>query len=326
MYNQENPTKVNQTNSLAPSDGIAVLEPRRNSPGMTTGYDRPHPGQNPYPKCDSTIIPNLAAVKAKQKATWESGDFGRIARGIESAAEEFMARKPLRRGSSVLDVACGTGNLAVIAARQGCLVQGIDIAANLINQAQARANKDGLSIYFQEADAEELPFADARFDLVVSMFGVMFTPQPNVAAAELLRVTKPGGQVALANWTPEGFIGKMFNVFKAHLPPPPAGVPSPMGWGDAATVRSRLQHGFSSVRLTRRIAMMHYPFTPAETVEFFRQYYGPTQRAFASLDVSAQAALRRDLVELQTAHNTAGMHHTTEVAAEYLEVVATRSA
>ena len=129
----------------------------------------------------------------------------------------------------------------------------------------------------------------------------------------------------MANWTPEGFIGKMFKVFKAHLPPPPAGVPSPMGWGDEATVRSRLRHGFAEVRLTRRIALMRYPFPPAETVEFFRQYYGPTQRAFASLDTAAQAALRRDLVELQTAHNIATTPGTTEVAAEYLEVVAVRS-
>jgi hypothetical protein len=129
----------------------------------------------------------------------------------------------------------------------------------------------------------------------------------------------------LANWTPEGFIGKMFKVFKAHLPPPPAGVPSPMGWGDEATVRTRLQQGFTDVRFTRRMAMMRYPFPPAETVEFFRQYYGPTQQAFAALDGSAQAALRRDLVELQTSNNTARMHDTTEVAAEYLEVVAIRS-
>jgi len=150
------------------------------------------------------------------------------------------------------------------------------------------------------------------------------TGQP-IAAAELRRVTRPGGIVAMANWTPEGFIGKMFNVFKAHLPPPPAGVPSPMGWGNETTVRLRLRHGFAVVGLNRRIALMRYPFPPAETVEFFRQYYGPTQRAFASLDASAQAALRRELVELQTANNIATAADTTEVAAEYLEIVAVRS-
>jgi SAM-dependent methyltransferase len=274
---------------------------------------------------NSPTIPNLAAVKARQKAMWEAGDFGQIARSIENVAEEFMARQSLRRGSKVLDVACGTGNLAVIAARQGCVVHGIDIAANLIAQAQARAAEDGLNIYFQEADAEALPFADSRFDLTVSMFGVMFAPRPEIAAAELRRVTRSGGQIALANWTPEGFIGKMFQIFKAHVPPPPVGVPSPMGWGDEVAVRERLQSGFTDVRLTRRIALMRYPFTPAETVEFFRLYYGPTQKAFASLDAPAQAALRRDLVELQTANNIATTSGTTEVAAEYLEVIAVRS-
>jgi len=251
-------------------------------------------------------------------------DFGQIAPTIENVAEEFMARQPLRPGAEVLDAACGTGNLAVIAGRGGCVVSGIDIASNLIGQARARAAEEGLRINFMEADAEALPFVDGQFDLVVSMFGVMFAPRPNVAAAELLRVTKPGGQVALANWTSEGFIGKMFKVFKAHLPPPPNGIPSPMDWGDAATVYSRLRHGFADVRLTRRIALMRYPFPPAETVEFFRQYYGPTQRAFAALDASAQVALRRDLVELQTAYNTAEIPYATEVAAEYLEVIAVR--
>jgi 2-polyprenyl-3-methyl-5-hydroxy-6-metoxy-1,4-benzoquinol methylase len=288
-------------------------------------FEHSKAGQDANAYVDSTIIPNLEAVKARQKATWESGDFGQIARTIENVAEEFMALQPLQPGLQVLDVACGTGNLAVIAARRGCVVSGIDIASNLIDQARARATTEGLRIDFKEGDAESLPFAGCQFDLVVSMFGVMFAPRPNVAAAELLRVTKPGGQVALANWTPRSFLGKMFSVFKAHLPPPPAGVPSPMGWGDEATVRSRLRQGFSDVRLTRRIALMRYPFPPAETVEFFGKYYGPTQRAFASLDASAQAALQRDLVELQTSNNIAKTPDTTEVAAEYLEVVAVRS-
>jgi len=155
------------------------------------------------------------------------------------------------------------------------------------------------------------------------MFGVMFTPQPDMATAEMRRVTRRGGLIALDNWTPEGFIGKMFKVFKAHLPPP-VGVPSPMAWGDEAMVRERLQHGFTDVRLTRRIALMRYPFPPAATVEFFRQYYGPTLKAFAALDSTSQVALHRDLVELQTAHNIAKTPGTTEVAAEYLEVIATR--
>lgn len=272
----------------------------------------------------AVAIPNLQTIKARQKATWESGDFGEIAHSIENAAEEFMARQSLHSGLRVLDVACGTGNLAVIAAQNGCQTSGIDIAANLIAQARTRAAIAGLRIDYTEGDAESLPVADAQFDLTTSMFGVMFAPRPDVVVAELHRVTRPGGRIALANWTPEGFIGKMFQVFKAHLPPPPAGIPSPMSWGDEATVRERLREGFSDVRLTRRTARMFYPFPPAETVEFFRRYYGPTLKAFESLHPAAQDSLRNALVELQTSHNISQTPGTTEVAAEYLEITATR--
>lgn len=284
----------------------------------------PVPVQTPTRPSEAPALPDLAALKSKQKATWEAGDFGQVARTIENVAAEFMARQTYANGAQVLDLACGTGNLAVIAARRGAKVRGIDIAENLIAQARTRAAVEGLRIDYQQGDAEALPYADSSFDLVVSMFGVMFTPRPAVAAAEMRRVTRPGGRIAMANWTPGGFIGKMFQVFKAHLPPPPAGVPSPMGWGDEPTVQARLQQGFTDLSLTRRIALMRYPFPPAETVDFFRQYYGPTHKAFAALDADAQAALRRDLVELQTAHNIATIPGTTEIAAEYLEVVAVR--
>ncbi|HEY0551414.1 MAG TPA: class I SAM-dependent methyltransferase [Verrucomicrobiae bacterium] len=276
------------------------------------------------PSASHSSIPNLEAIKAKQKATWEAGDFGQIARSIENVAEEFMMRQPLRPGLRVLDAACGTGNLAVLAAARGCEVTGVDIAQNLINQARLRAAEENLRIEYTEGDVEALPFADEQFDLVVSMFGVMFAPRPALVVDELRRVTKPGGRIALANWTPEGFIGKMFNVFKAHLPPPPVGVPSPMAWGNEPTVQERLQDGYTDVQLIRRIALMRYPFPPVETVEFFRRYYGPTQKAFAALDDSAQAVLRRDLEQLQTTHNAASIPGTTEVAAEYLEVIAVR--
>jgi 2-polyprenyl-3-methyl-5-hydroxy-6-metoxy-1,4-benzoquinol methylase len=312
-------------NNLWPLMIKTLSNPRTKSHEISTRNVHSSPEQEMNPDLDSTTIPNLEAIKVRQKAMWESGDFGQIARTIENVAEEFMARQPHQSGSRVLDVACGTGNLAILAARRGCVVSGIDIASNLIGQARTRAAVEGLSIDFKEGDAEALPFVGGQFELVVSMFGVMFAPRPSVVAAELARVTRPGGHVALANWMPEGFLGKMFSVFKAHLSPPPTGVPSPMDWGDEATVRSRLRHGFADLRLTRRIALMRYPFPPAETVEFFRQYYGPTQRAFASLDDSAQAALRRDLVELQTANNIAKTPDTTEVAAEYLEIVALRN-
>ena len=267
---------------------------------------------------------DLQTIKARQKATWESGDFGEVAKTIMPVAEEFIARLPLRTGMRVLDVACGSGNLAMAATRRGCKAKGVDIAANLIAQARERAATEGLDIEFREGDAEALPYADSEFDAVVTMFGAMFAPRPEVVAAELLRVTKPGGFIAMANWTPEGFIGKMFEVFKRHLPPPPVGVPSTMLWGHEAVVRERLA-AFSGLELARRIAVMRYPFPPAETVDFFRRYYGPTGKAFDALSVEAQSALRRDLVELQTTHNSATVPGTTEAQAEYLEVVATRA-
>jgi hypothetical protein len=156
------------------------------------------------------------------------------------------------------------------------------------------------------------------------MFGAMFAPRPETVAAELFRVTKPGGFVAMANWTPEGFLGKMFEVFKRHLPPPPSGIPSIMLWGHEPTVRERLT-AFANVKLERRIAAMRYPFPPAETVDFFRRYYGPTGKAFDALDADAQTALWRELVELQTKHNSANTPDATEARAEYLEVVAMRA-
>src|ERR1051326_7414442 len=182
--------------------------------------------------------PDIQTIKARQKATWESGDFGEVAKLIMPIAEEFMSRIDLHSGMKVLDAACGTGNLAVIAARRGCTASGLDIAANLIAQARERAREQSLDIEFIEGDAEAMPYPDGSFDVVLSMYGVMFAPRPDRVVNELCRVTKPGGFIALANWTPEGFIGKMFTVFARHLPPP-AGLPSPLLWGNEDVVASR---------------------------------------------------------------------------------------
>jgi SAM-dependent methyltransferase len=269
------------------------------------------------------LAPDIQSLKARLKATWESGDFGQVATFLTRVAEEFMGRIELRRGMRVLDAACGTGNLAVIAARRGCVTSGLDIAANLIAQARERAQRESLDIEFTEGDAEAMPYPDASFDAVVSMYGVMFAPRPERVVAELERVVKPGGLIALANWTPTGFIGKMFAVVARHLPPP-AGLPSPLLWGDEATVRARFNGTIQELRLTRQTARMCFPFAPAGTVDFFRRYYGPTLRAFGALEPAGQSALRRDLIDLQSRHNVAARPGETDTPAEYLEIHARR--
>jgi SAM-dependent methyltransferase len=266
---------------------------------------------------------DIQSIRARQKATWESGDFGQVAKYIMPLAEQFMSRIELRPGMRVLDAACGTGNLAVIAARRGCTTKGLDIASNLVAQARERAGAESLDIEFTEGDAESMPYPDASFDAVVSMYGVMFAPQPDRVASELIRVTKPGGLIAMANWTPGGFIGKMFAVFGRHLPP--TGLPSPLLWGDETVVRTRFNGTINSLIMTRQMAHMCYPFDPAGTVDFFRRYYGPTQRAFAALSAEGQTALMRDLVELQTRNNVSTRQGETDTPAEYLEVQARRS-
>ena len=186
------------------------------------------------------------------RATWTSGDFGRIAKGYERGSGEFIARLGFDPDEPVLDVACGTGNLSLPAARIGAAVTGIDIAPNLIAQAQARAAADGLVIRFDVGDAENMPYADGAFHTAVTMFGAMFAPRPERAAAELLRVVRPGGRIAMANWTPSGFIGEMLRITVGYVPAP-AGIPSPLLWGTDDAVRARLEAGVSSLSLTRRL-------------------------------------------------------------------------
>src|SRR5215207_5148279 len=237
--------------------------------------------------------PDVDALKAKLRATWIAGDFGQIAKPLAAEAEKFINNLGLKPGMKVLDVACGSGNLALPAARAGAVVTGVDIAANLLEQARARAEAEGLTIRFDAGDAESLPYPDASFDVVVSMFGAMFAPRPELVAAELVRVCRPGGRIAMANWTPEGFIGQMFKLGGKYVAPPP-GMPPPVKWGDEQTVRERLRDGVADLQLTRRMCSFDYPFPPAEVVEFFRKYYGPTQRTFDALDADGQAALRSD--------------------------------
>lgn len=260
-------------------------------------------------------------LKTRLKTTWMTGDYDVFARYMEKDAEVFYQRLGITPGTRLLDVGCGAGQLALIAARAGAKVTGCDIATNWLEQARTRAAAEGLEITFEEGDAEALPYEDAQFDAVTSMFGAMFAPRPELVAAELTRVCRPGGTIAMANWTPGGFVGQMFKTIARHIAP--SGMPSPALWGDEATVRERFSDGIATLKTTPRLYRLEYPFPPDAVVEFFRVNYGPMTRAFASLDASGQKVLRSELIRLWAEHNAAA-GNTTLVAAEYLEVVATR--
>lgn len=269
----------------------------------------------------STEVLERDGLKRRLQHTWMAGDYDRFSRYMEASAREFYERLNLAPGSRLLDVGCGSGQLALMAAKDGLDVTGVDIAINWVERARDRAKAEGLSVRFEEADAESLPFEDATFDTVVSLIGAMFAPHPDRVARELLRVCTPGGTVAMANWTPQGFVGEMFKTVSKFIAP--SGMPSPTLWGDETTVRDRLGKGTSELQLNRRMYTFSYPFSPAEVVEFFRLYYGPTHLAFDSLTVDGQDRLRRELETLWSSHNRGGSGSTV-VFAEYLEVIGIR--
>ncbi|HEY0306720.1 MAG TPA: class I SAM-dependent methyltransferase [Acidobacteriaceae bacterium] len=266
----------------------------------------------------------LQQIKESMRATWMAGDFGIVAKTISAGAESFVGSLNVPSGAHVLDVACGTGNLAIPLARQGAIVTGVDIATNLLEQARERSAAEDLAVKFDEGDAEQLPYADASFDVVVSMFGAMFAPRPELVAAELARVLKPGGLLAMANWNPTSFSGQMFQVGSRHVPPH-SGIAPPVLWGDESTVRERLAHGFRDIKTELIPINFELPTSPAGAVAFFRKYFGPTQVAFNHLDEAGQSVLAADLESLWTSANIApdpAIH--TLVRNEYLKVTATR--
>jgi SAM-dependent methyltransferase len=270
-----------------------------------------------------SIEPSLDRLKQAMRKNWMAGDFGKVALATAQIAAEFVARLGLRPEYRVLDVACGTGNLAIPAARTAAPVTGVDIATNLLKQARDRAAAENLAVKFAEGDTEQLPFADAQFDVVMSMFGAMFAPRPELTAGELLRVCRPGGLIAMANWTKEGFVGRSFAVTARHVPPP-TGIAAPVLWGDENIVRERFANGISQIALTRISIEMRYPFPPKGAVEFMRQYFGPTAAAYAKLDAAGQIALAEDSEKLFAEYNHGGPGETC-VTSEYLEVHATRA-
>ena len=263
-------------------------------------------------------------LKQTMRDAWMAGDFGMIARNTVRAADEFINRLNIPPGSLVLDVACGTGNTSIPLARCGARVTGLDIAPNLLEQARNRAAAEALEIVFDEGDAEALPYPDRTFDAVVTMFGAMFAPQHEIVAREFARVLKPGGILAMANWTPGGFAGQMFQVTARHTGSP-LGVAPPVHWGHPMVVRTRLAEAFENVELDAISIDFDIPANPAGAVAIFRKYFGPTQTAFDGLDEAGQVRLAADLEQLWAGANVSpDPANRTLIQNEYLQVVARR--
>jgi SAM-dependent methyltransferase len=267
------------------------------------------------------VQPDLAAVKQRQQQTWASADYAAVAALIVPMAEGLAQNAGLRAGDRVLDVATGSGNAALAAARCGCEVTGIDYVPALLERARARAAAEGLEIEFAEGDAEHLAFPDASFDAVLSCLGVMFTPDQERAAAELVRVCRPGGTIGLVNWTPAGFIGQLLRTVGKHVPPP-AGVRPPPQWGTEERLRELLGDAVSRLDIQRRTYVFRFR-SPDDFASFFRDNYGPVHKAFGALDEPGRERLYDDLTALAREHDREE-GPSVAMPAEYLEVVATR--
>ena len=271
-----------------------------------------------HPSADQA---GFAPLKARQQAAWSSGDYALIGTTLQIVGEELCEALDVRSGQKVLDIAAGNGNASLAAARRWCDVVATDYVPTLLERARERAIAERLDIEFREADAEALPFSDESFDVIVSTFGVMFTPDQNRAAAEMVRVCKHGGKIGLANWTPEGFIGQVFKTIGRHVPPPP-GARSPALWGTRARLAELFGQRATSVEVTQRDFVFRYR-SPEHWLEIFKTYYGPVFKTFAALEPAAQAALRGDLLGLIDEHNRS-RDGTMVVPSEYLEIVITR--
>ena len=264
---------------------------------------------------------DLGVIKARQHAAWSSGDYALIGTTLQIVGEDLCEALDVRSGQKVLDVAAGNGNVSLAAARRGCEVTATDYVPALLERARDRAAAERLELEFREADAEALPFPDGSFDVVVSTFGVMFTPDQDRAAAEMVRACRRGGRIGLANWTPEGFIGQVFKAIGKHLPPP-TGAKSPALWGTQARIAELFEPHSTSVKTAQRRFVFRYR-SPEHWLQVFRTYYGPMLKAFAALEPAAQSALQRDLLALVGQFNRSG-DGSMVVPGEYLEIVITR--
>lgn len=261
---------------------------------------------------------DLVALKQKQQATWSAGDYAVIGTTLQIVGETLCEALDLRAKERVLDVAAGNGNATLAAARRWCDVVSTDYVGALLERGQARASAEGLAVQFTEADAENLPYADGSFDVVLSTFGVMFTPNQERAANELARVCRPGGKIGLANWTPPGFIGELFKLIGRYVPPP-AGVKSAALWGTEDRLRELFGESIATLETSRKNFVFRYR-TPQHWLDTFRTYYGPMQKAFGAVDAAQQEALAADLLRLVRQFNRAD-DGAMVVPGEYLEAV-----
>jgi ubiquinone/menaquinone biosynthesis C-methylase UbiE len=262
------------------------------------------------------------AFTERSRKIWSAGDYDRIAAGFRHEAESFVARLGLTPALQVLDVASGSGNLTIPAARTGAAVIGFDLVPSLLAQASQWAEQEGLVIALDQGNAEELPYDDAQFDVVMSMFGVMFAARPDKVVSELTRVTRKGGRVALANWTRTSFVGQMF-ALHGKFAPPPTDIPSPLLWGDRAVLYDRFNARDWELQLTPRVLEFRYPCSPAESAALFVETYGPTVMTIARLDHAQRVEFTRQLIAHWKSQQK-GAGRTTVVDSEYLEVIATR--
>ena len=268
------------------------------------------------------LTPDYTAIKAKQNAAWASGDYARIGTTLQIVGENLAEAMDLRPGSSVLDVAAGNGNATLAFARRWCEVTSTDYVDGLLARGRARAEAEGQSVTFRMADAEQLPFADASFDAVVSTFGVMFTPNQANAVGELLRVCRPGGMIGMANWTPEGFIGQVFKTLGKHIAPP-AGVSSPALWGTKPWIEQ--QFGPKARRIVFESKAFLFRYRSSDHfMDVFRTYYGPVHKAFLALEPAGQAALSKDLNGTIESFNTA-TDRSMRVPSNYAEIMITKA-
>jgi ubiquinone/menaquinone biosynthesis C-methylase UbiE len=265
--------------------------------------------------------PDLVGLKTRQHAAWSSGNYAVVGTTLQIVGEELCEALDIRAGSKVLDVAAGNGMVTLAAARRWCEVTSTDYVPALLELGRSRAEAEGLAVAFKEADAENLPFADASFDTVLSTFGVMFTPNQDKAASELLRVCRRGGQIGLANWTPDGFIGQVFKTLGKYLPPP-AGTKSPALWGTRARITEMFGADASAIKAESRAFNFRYR-SPEHFLDVMKTFYGPVLKAFAALEPPKQKDLHADLVALVGQMNRAG-DGTMVVPSEYLEVVVTK--